>query len=107
VAAGAEGGGVVVTLLLRRTGTRNLVLAKAAEWLSDTLLSIGVLIGFALRSIVATGHRNLAAYVDPAMVLLLSAAFLRVLARLVADGPGNPLDSATGRHPGRAAGVPG
>jgi len=80
-------GGVVVTLLLRRHRGTDLVRAEAAEWLGDTVLSIGVLVGFAIAFVlVATGNGSLAAYVDPAMVVLVSAAFLRVPARLVANG---------------------
>jgi cation diffusion facilitator family transporter len=80
-------GGVAVTLLLRRDPGSDLVRAEAAEWLGDTLLSVGVLVGFALATaLVATGHRDLAAYVDPAMVVLVSVAFLHVPARLVAGG---------------------
>src|SRR6185436_16201116 len=83
-AAVSVAGGVVVTLLLRRDPGSDLVRAEAAEWFGDTLLSIGVLIGFAVAvALVATGHRDLAAYVDPAMVVLVSAAFLHVPARLV------------------------
>src|SRR3954469_4829741 len=38
-------GGVVVTVVLRRGGRSDLVRAEAAEWLGDTLLSVGVLVG--------------------------------------------------------------
>ena len=80
-------GGVAVTLLLRRGSGSDLVRAEAAEWLGDTLLSVGVLVGFAVAvALVATGHRQLAAYVDPAMVVLVSAAFLHVPVRLVTGG---------------------
>lgn len=80
-------GGVAVTLLLRRHRGSDLVRAEAAEWLGDTLLSVGVLVGFAVALVLqATGRGEAAAYVDPAMVVLVSAAFLRVPARLVAGG---------------------
>jgi cation diffusion facilitator family transporter len=80
-------GGVAVTLLLRRDPGSDLVRAEAAEWLGDTLLSGGVLAGFALAvGLVATGHADQARYVDPAMVVLVSTAFLVVPARLVAGG---------------------
>ena len=80
-------GGAVVTLLLRRRAGSDLVRAEAAEWLGDTLLSVGVLVGFAVAVVLqATGNEGLAAYVDPAMVVLVSTAFLRVPAVLVAGG---------------------
>jgi cation diffusion facilitator family transporter len=83
----ATAGGVVVTLVLRRGGRSDLVRAEAAEWLGDTLLSVGVLIGFIVAvALVAAGRPDLAAYVDPAMVVAVSLAFLRVPAKLVAGG---------------------
>jgi predicted Co/Zn/Cd cation transporter (cation efflux family) len=79
--------GVAVTLVLRRDPGSDLVRAEAVEWLGDTLLSVGVLGGFAVAfGLVATGHASLAAYVDPAMVVLVSAAFLVVPVRLVIGG---------------------
>src|SRR4051794_7002263 len=83
----ATAGGVVVTLVLRRGGRSDLVRAEAAEWLGDTLLSVGVLIGFIVAvALVAAGRPDLAAYVDPAMVAAVSVVFLRVPAKLVAGG---------------------
>jgi cation diffusion facilitator family transporter len=79
-------GGAAVGLVLRR-GRSGLVRAEAAEWLGDTLLSLGVLIGFVIALVlVGTGRPDLAAYVDPAMVVLVSLFFLAVPARLVASG---------------------
>jgi cation diffusion facilitator family transporter len=83
----ATAAGVVVTLVLRRGGRSDLVRAEAAEWLGDTLLSVGVLIGFVVAVLlVAAGRPDLAAYVDPAMVVVVSVVFLRVPATLVAGG---------------------
>jgi predicted Co/Zn/Cd cation transporter (cation efflux family) len=83
----ATAGGVVVTLVLRRGGRSDLVRAEAAEWLGDTLLSIGVLIGFVVAAaLVAARRPDLAAYVDPAMVVAVSVVFLRVPAKLVTGG---------------------
>lgn len=81
-------GGVVVSLVLRRRSSgSDLVRAEAAEWAGDTLLSLGVLAGFVLAFVlVAVGRGDLARYVDPAMVVIVSAAFLPVPARLVARG---------------------
>lgn len=82
----ATAGGVVVTLALRR-GTGGLVRAEAAEWQGDTLLSVGVLVGFVIAAVlVVTGRADLAAYVDPGMVVLVSLLFLRVPAALIARG---------------------
>jgi len=81
--------GVTVTVVLRRMsrGGSDLVRAEAAEWAGDTLLSIGVLVGFAVAWVLTlTGHEDWAAYVDPVMVVLASGAFLPVPARLVVRG---------------------
>ncbi|HJV13898.1 MAG TPA: cation diffusion facilitator family transporter [Propionibacteriaceae bacterium] len=80
-------GGLVVGLVLRRA-TRGegsgLVRAEAAEWLGDTLLSFGVLIGFLVAYVlVVAGRADLAAYVDPGMVTLVSLAFLWVPIKLI------------------------
>lgn len=85
----ATAGSVGVSLYLRRQVERrsDLVRAEAAEWMGDALLSLGVLVGFLIALVLElTGHSGIAAYVDPAMVILVSAAFLRVPARLLAGG---------------------
>jgi cation diffusion facilitator family transporter len=85
-------GGAVVGLLLRRashTGPEgsDLVRAEAAEWLGDTLLSAGVLVGFLIAyGLVVAGRSDLAAYIDPAMVTLVSLAFLWVPVKLIIGG---------------------
>jgi cation diffusion facilitator family transporter len=85
-AAVATLGGLTVGLVLRRA-TRdgsNLVRAEAAEWLGDALLSVGVLIGFLIAyALVAAGRSDLAAYVDPGMLTLVSLAFLWVPIKLI------------------------
>jgi predicted Co/Zn/Cd cation transporter (cation efflux family) len=51
------------------------------------LLSAGVLVGFLFALLLMSrGQADLAAYVDPAMVVLVSAAFLVVPLRLVIGG---------------------
>lgn len=86
----ATAGSAAVALHLRRragAGGADLVRAEAAEWWGDALLSVGVLAGFVLAFVLqATGRAGLARYVDPAMVAVLSAVFLRIPARLVASG---------------------
>ncbi|MDT7743984.1 MAG: hypothetical protein QOE59_3062 [Actinomycetota bacterium] len=79
----ATASGVLVTLALRR-GDGGLVRAEAAEWQGDTLLSVGVLVGFGLAvGLKAAARADLAAYVDPGMVVLVSLLFLRVPAGLI------------------------
>jgi predicted Co/Zn/Cd cation transporter (cation efflux family) len=82
-------GGLAVSLYLRRRSRlgSDLVRAEAAEWLGDTLLGLGVLAGFLGALILEmTGRADLARYVDPGMVVVSSAVFLRVPARLVVNG---------------------
>jgi cation diffusion facilitator family transporter len=82
--------GVVVTVVLRRrarAGSSDLVRAEAAEWTGDTLLSVGVLAGFVLAAVLLrAGRADLARYVDPVMVVVVSAAFLPIPARLMITG---------------------
>ncbi len=87
--------GLIVGLVLRRASREDrpgdppsdLVRAEAAEWLGDTLLSAGVLLGFIVALIlVANGRTDLAAYVDPVMVVLVSVIFLVVPAKLIIAG---------------------
>jgi cation diffusion facilitator family transporter len=82
-------GGLAVGLVLRRSSRSgsDLVRAEAAEWLGDALLSVGVLIGFLVAYfLVAAGRADLAAYVDPGMVTLVSLAFLWVPIKLIISG---------------------
>ena len=79
-------GGLVVGVVLRRAARNgsHLVRAEASEWLGDTLLSVGVLIGFLIAYwLVAAGRADAAAYVDPVMVTLVSLAFLWVPLKLI------------------------
>jgi cation diffusion facilitator family transporter len=82
------GGGLVALVLRMRSRTGSgLVRAEAAEWIGDALLSLGVLGGFAAALVLErTGRSDLARYVDPAMVALISAAFLRLPGRLIVEG---------------------
>lgn len=51
------------------------------------LLSVAVLAGFVVALVLEqTGRSGLARYIDPAMVALVSAAFLPVPAELVVSG---------------------
>jgi predicted Co/Zn/Cd cation transporter (cation efflux family) len=83
----ATAAGAAVTLVLRRGAHSDLVRAEAAEWHGDTLLSVGVLVGFGIAEVlVAAGRDDLAAYVDPAMVVIASVVFLRVPVYLISGG---------------------
>jgi cation diffusion facilitator family transporter len=89
----ATAGGLAISLILRRAtrhrtaGASDLVRAEAAEWLGDSLLSAGVLAGFLVAlALDAADREDLAAYVDPAMVVLASLAFLGVPVRLMTGG---------------------
>jgi len=91
----ATAASLVVGLVLRRGNRsessegagKDLVRSEAAEWLGDALLSLGVLVGFVVALLLtSSGRADLAGYVDPAMVVLVSAAFLVVPLRLVIGG---------------------
>ena len=80
--------GVVTAIVLRtaarRRGTSDLVRAEAAEWLGDSLLSVGVLVGFLIAAwLTWAGRADIARYIDPGMVVLVSAAFLWIPAKLI------------------------
>ena len=79
--------GLAVGVVLRRGAGSDLVKAEAAEWLGDALLSALVLVGFVAAAVlVASDRSDLAAYVDPAMVVLGSVVFLKVPVTLVVGG---------------------
>jgi cation diffusion facilitator family transporter len=81
--------GIGVSLVLRRMsrGATDLVRAEAAEWMGDALLSIGTLVGFGVAlALQLTGNDALARYVDPAMLVLTSAIYLKIPARLASEG---------------------
>ena len=107
----ATAGSLAVGLRLRY-GTRStspegvgtdLVRAEAAEWLGDALLSLGVLVGF-LAALLLTeeGRPDIAAYVDPAMVVLVSVAFLVVPFRLIIGGLREVLSMSPSRRSRRS-----
>jgi hypothetical protein len=99
--------GVGVSLVLRRMsrGATDLVRAEAAEWMGDALLSIGTLAGFGVAlGLQLAGRGDLARYVDPAMVVLTSAIYLRIQLRLAAPWPARGLDDER-RTRGAGAGL--
>lgn len=85
----ATAGAAATAFYLHRSARHgsDLVRAEAAEWIGDALLSVGVLAGFAVAFLLErTGHDELARYVDPAMVVAISAVFLWVPLRLLTQG---------------------
>ena len=81
--------GIGVSLVLRRMsrGATDLVRAEAAEWMGDAVLSVGTLVGFGVAlTLQLTGNNALARYVDPVMVVLTSAIYLKIPARLASEG---------------------
>lgn len=85
----ATAGGAAVSVYLRRRSRdgADLVRAESAEWTGDTLLGLGVLAGFVLALVLQrTGRGELARFVDPGMVALISAVYLWVPARLLVAG---------------------
>ncbi|MGD9530871.1 cation diffusion facilitator family transporter [Pseudonocardia sp.] len=85
----ATTGGVVVSIYLRRRAREgsDILRAESAEWTGDTLLSFGVLAGFALAFVLQrTGRDDLARLVDPAMVAIICAIYLWVPLRMVRGG---------------------
>jgi cation diffusion facilitator family transporter len=94
--------GLGVTVFLRRRsrlGGSDLVRAEAAEWTGDTVLSTAVLVGFVVALVLdRTGRSELARYVDPVMLALVSAAFLWVPAKLVAGGLREVLTMSAPEH---------
>lgn len=79
-----------VALLLRRGNRRahsELLGAEVSQWLLDTALSAAVLVGFLGALLLEARDRgDLAAYVDPLMVAVLSALFLALPVRLIRTG---------------------
>jgi cation diffusion facilitator family transporter len=81
--------GVGVSLVLRgmSRGATDLVRAEAAEWMGDALLSVGTFAAFGVAlGLQVAGRGDLARYVDPAMVVLTSAVYLRIPLRLATRG---------------------
>lgn len=71
-----------VYFYVRKTSKKlnsEIVRAESSQWLMDTILSVGVLIGFFISIILNyTGFEALSKYVDPGMVIIASLIFLKV-----------------------------
>ncbi len=75
--------GCTLVYLYMRKSSKNLnseiVKVESNQWFMDAMLSVGVLVGFLLSIILKIiGLASLASYVDPGMVILSSAIFLRM-----------------------------
>lgn len=56
-----------------------IVKAESNQWLMDSMLSVGVLVGFIISIVLkAIGFNSLSKYVDPGMVILSSSIFLKM-----------------------------
>ena len=56
-----------------------LIKVEASQWLMDTLLSIGVLVGFVIAMILRnTRFSGLNVYIDPMMVIMVSVVFIKM-----------------------------
>ena len=57
----------------------DIIRAESAQWLMDTVISVGVLLGFIIVLLIKnTRFTYLTIYVDPAMVIITSSIFLRI-----------------------------
>lgn len=80
----------ITYIFLRRKGKyidSNLLLVEGNQWLMDTLLSLGVLVGFLLANILQyteLGWFN--RYMDPLMVILCSTIFIRMPLKALMQG---------------------
>lgn len=75
--------GCTLVYLYMRKSSKNLnseiVKVESSQWFMDAMLSVGVLVGFLLSILLKSiGLVTLSSYVDPGMVILSSAIFLRM-----------------------------
>ncbi|GGC68659.1 cytochrome c551 [Hoyosella rhizosphaerae] len=80
--------GMAMHLHRRQKAVRSdLLRAETTQWLLDTVLSAGVLIGFLVAMVLQARDYNTAAgYVDPAMVAIVCLLFLAMPVKLLAQG---------------------
>lgn len=71
-----------VYLFMKKKGAKlssEMINVESSQWLMDTLLSIGVLVGFVIAMLLKeTMFSFLNAYVDPTMVIIISLIFLKL-----------------------------
>lgn len=72
----------IIYFIMKRRGKKTsseLINAESAQWLMDGLLSLAVLVGFIIASLLSkTSLSYLNKYIDPFMVVITSAFFIRV-----------------------------
>ena len=72
----------VVYIFMKKKGEKissEMVKVEASQWLMDTLLSIGVLVGFVIAMIIRnTRFSWLNVYIDPMMVIMVSVVFIKM-----------------------------
>lgn len=75
-------GCTVVYLYMRKTSKNlnsDIVKVESSQWLMDSILSVGVLVGFIVSILLKfIGLGNLSNYVDPGMVILCATVFLKM-----------------------------
>ena len=71
-----------VYIFMKKKGEKissEMVKVEASQWLMDTLLSIGVLVGFVIAMILRnTRFAWLNVYIDPMMVIMVSVVFIKM-----------------------------
>lgn len=71
-----------VYIFMKKKGDKissELIKVEASQWLMDTLLSIGVLVGFVIAMILRnTRFSVLNVYIDPMMVIMVSVVFIKM-----------------------------
>ena len=71
-----------VYIFMKKKGEKissEMVKVEASQWLMDTLLSIGVLVGFVIAMILRnTRFAWLNVYIDPMMVIMISVVFIKM-----------------------------
>ncbi|HHD2751424.1 TPA: cation diffusion facilitator family transporter [Clostridium perfringens] len=83
-------GCVVAYIFLKRKGktiNSSLLIVESNQWLMDTLLSTGVLIGFLIANILQhTEFVWVNRYVDPLMVIICSSIFIKMPVKAFIEG---------------------
>lgn len=75
---------VVWRLLVRRSGTSDVLGAESTAWRISALQGVGMIVGFTiLLAITGSPLDRFAPYVDPVMVLITCAVFLPVTLRMI------------------------
>lgn len=71
---------LVITLIIRKNNQAigsDLLLAEKNQWMGDTLLSVGVLVGFSFAYVLeGSAYSYVVPYADPAMVVIASTLFI-------------------------------